>query len=98
MGCTTVGCTEHYACRLRAKAVQVSPAATPNRTHHKVRPMAAPSWEAGTIRDQRPDGSSMPILNGALTPIGVKEYGENRREIDAQVKALKTPSASHPKD
>lgn len=94
MICQAPGCVEHYACSLRAKGVQLSPAATPSRLHLPRRQMAAPSWEAGIVTETRPDGSRMPLLKPSGAPLGVKEYGERRREVDAQVKALRTPATT----
>lgn len=88
--CAIPGCTEHFACSLRAKGVQVSPAATPNR-RNKVPPRKPdPAWERGTAGEHRVDGSFMPYLNDKGSPLHVKEHGERRREIDERVKRLKT--------
>lgn len=94
MICQAPGCVEHYACSLRSKGVQVSPAATPSRTRQLKKPTDPPSWEAGIVTDKRPDGSQMPLLTSGGDVMRVKEYGENRRSIDAQVKALKTPATT----
>lgn len=88
-----VGCTEHehYGARLRAKGIQVPPAATPTRTRkHTYRPPAQPSWEAGIAGEHRPDGSFMPYLNADREEMGVKEYAENRHNVQAQVDRLKS--------
>lgn len=54
-----------------------------------------PAWEKGIITDKRPDGSEMPILEpGTSTPLHVKQYYENKRTIDAGIKANKAPSHS----
>lgn len=87
-----------YGCQLRAKAVSVSPSATPNRTSNRPqrrRPSNAKnSWERGIVTDQRPDGSAMPILDASNAPIHVKQYGEERRSIDERVGRLKSPTSS----
>jgi hypothetical protein len=93
MICTVDGCTEHYACEMRAKGVAVSPSATPNRTANRrqaMRPVVAPSWEKGTVGEKRPDGSTMPYLGSDGEPISVKAWGENRQGFEQQVKRLKS--------
>lgn len=83
-----------YGCELRQKGIQLSPAATPNRRLLRPDPgVAKPklSWEAGVVTERRVDGSQMPVLEpGTRHPIGVKQYGENRRAFDEQRKRLKT--------
>ncbi len=52
---------------------------------------ADPAWERGIVTTPRPDGSRMPILRpGTTSPLRVKEYGENRRTIDAGLRQLHT--------
>lgn len=95
MICTVPDCQEHYACGLRAKGIQVNPiAVTPNRHALRRDPgVRKPncSWEKGIVYDERPDGSRMPLFApGTRRPLRLKEYGENRRQIDEQVRRLKT--------
>ena len=94
MICQVLGCEEHFACRLRAKGVQLSPQATPNRRAVRRDPgprQADPAWERGIVTEDRPGGFKMPLLEpGTRAPLHVKQYGEHRRDIDAQVKRLKT--------
>jgi hypothetical protein len=77
------GCDcDTYGCRLRRKGIGFSADATP--THRSRRPFRSKtdaSWEAGKSGERRADGSFMPYLNDRGTPIGVKEYGERRREL-----------------
>jgi hypothetical protein len=92
-------CTEFdpdcYGCQLRQKDVGLSAAAIPSR-QNDVRPAtpADPSWEKGRAGERRRDGSFMPYLNHAGSPMGIKEYSERRREIDGQVRAVR--SGEHP--
>jgi hypothetical protein len=85
--CDVPGCTEHYACSLRAKGVAIASAAIPNRIRNKpnrVPPRAAnPSWERGIAGERRSDGSFMPYRNDHGSQMGVKEAGERRHEIEA---------------
>lgn len=95
MICTTPDCDVHYACSLRAKGIQVNPiSVTPNRHALRRDPgVRKPncSWEKGIVYDQRPDGSRMPVFApNSRRPLRVKEYGENRQNIDAQIRRLKT--------
>jgi hypothetical protein len=85
-----------YGCRLRQKGVSVSPAATPSRRNTKPSTTFAPrnSWERGVAGEHRPDGSFMPLLDASGQSLGLKEYGERRREVDAQVARLKTAPAA----
>lgn len=89
--CHEEDCTQHLGCRLRAKGMQLSPKATPTKTRrHKYRPPSQPSWEAGVAGERRPDGSFMPYLDADRNEMGVKEYAERRRDVDAAVGRLKS--------
>lgn len=77
---------KEFACKLHAwrsgdgVGFQVSPSMLPNRRNHKPPRLTTGggnAWERGVARDSR----GMPLLKG-LTPIGVKEYSQRRREID----------------
>jgi len=84
MICQVEGCTEHYGCRLRAKGISLSSAATPTRTARTpYRPIKQPSWEKGIEGQHRPDGSFMPLLNDKGKPMGVYEAQSNRKRINA---------------
>lgn len=75
------GC-DTYGCQLRRKGVDFSGAATPTRRARRpFRKAEQPSWEKGKSGEHRADGSFMPYLNERGTPIGVKEYGENRHRL-----------------
>jgi hypothetical protein len=68
--------------------IQLSPKATPSK-QSKAPPTvhtSMNSWESGIARDER----GMPFLGKGGQPIGVKEYGERRSEIDAWRHRLKT--------
>lgn len=100
MGCK-VGCTEHehYGAQLRAKGINVSPAATPSRRKHgKRRPIKQPSWERGIPTEKRQGGFEMPYLTESGRPMRIKEYGIRRHEIesirDRQRNAPATPEGT----
>lgn len=92
--CDIPGCDEHYACRLRAKGMQLSKAITPTR--HSNRPKVLtqhdgdPKWEKGIAGEHRPGGGFMPYLGENREPIRLKEHGERRHEIHDQVQRLKS--------
>lgn len=98
MSICTGGCEPIcFGCQLRDKGLQVSPAATPNRHNRLPGRKPEPAWERGIKYDVRPDGSRMPLLEpGTRNPLHVKQYGEHRHEIDAQVSNLKTRSTPLP--
>jgi hypothetical protein len=64
----------------------------PSRMNSVPPPTANPAWERGIVTEKRPDGSVMPILNKNMKPLRVKEYSENRRAIDAQLRKVKNPT------
>lgn len=94
--CAELVCADeaHYACRLRAKGVQVSASATPNRRASRpqpVRPMREGSWEKGIAGERRRDGSFMPYLRpGTTSPMSLKEQADRRPQVESAVKRLKT--------
>jgi hypothetical protein len=92
--CAVSGCTEHYACRLRAKGVQVSPSATPSRVnnrHQPLRPMVDPAWERGVVGETRRDGSFMPVLApGTTRSMGVHERQGQRSKVEEGIRRLKS--------
>lgn len=94
MICTVLDCTAHYACRLRAKSVSVSPSATPSR-YHLGHPTFSevPTRHKEIIGDRLPDGSLLPYRNPDGSPIRRKQYDENRRAIDNQIRAVKQQAA-----
>lgn len=73
-----------YACRLRAKGVQVSAgAATSTRRGKPDSNARYNAWERGIFTVERPDGSRMPVLNEKGTAMRMKEASERRHEIEA---------------
>ena len=86
-------CGDCYACSLRAKGLQLSPAATPNRNSTRrpvIRPMEAPSWEAGGVYEERPGGHRMPILAPGSTSrtLTVKERNDMGANLTRQLDRL----------
>lgn len=75
-----VGC---FGCKVLS--VQVSPSAMPSRRNNI--PPARPlnSWERGVVRDDR----GLPVRRANGDVIGVHEYAAKRRQIDADLKAVK---------
>jgi hypothetical protein len=77
--CDTLGC------KMRREGLFSLPsAATPTRRRRQPfrRGPRYNSWEAGVAGEHRADGSFMPYLGAAGSPIHVKEYAENRRALD----------------
>lgn len=70
-------------------SMQLDPRATPTRRNAAPPRAPDPAWERGRVRDPRPDGTSMPLLDESLKPIGVKRYGENRQKYEKRIKELK---------
>lgn len=68
--------------------IQLSPKATPSKRSDAPPTAFKPmnSWEKGIATDSR----GMPLLGKGGAPIGVKEAGERRHEIDAWRRRLKT--------
>lgn len=86
------GCTcSTYGCELRRKGIQVPPSAQPTRTPRRpFRPGPKHmSWEAGRAGEHRRDGSFMPYIHSSGTDIGVKEWGENRKDYESKLRAAK---------
>jgi hypothetical protein len=80
-----------YGCQLRSKDIALSASATPSR-QNSVPPRAAdPAWERGVAGEHRPDGSWLPYLNSNLDPMPIKEYGENRHQVDEGIRRNKSP-------
>ena len=90
-------CFKHKAAYWRENGtLNISPQATPNRRNHKPSTVHVPmnSWEKGVAKDSR----GMPLLKANLAPIGVKEYGQRRHEIEAQRRGMAngTPTPAPP--
>lgn len=79
-----------YACELRNKDPQISPAATPNRVSNRPQVYKfpeAPSWEKGRVMThENRDGTKIPLRHADGTPVRVKEYAENRHKYDALIR------------
>ena len=89
--CTTPGCSEHYACKLRAKGTQVSPRAQTSRTQNwRPTPFAKPTRSKTIIYDERPGGTKMPLLNPDGTVVRQKQYDEHKSEITTNMRRIRT--------
>lgn len=81
---------EHYGCRLRAKGIQIDPRALPTQRNNIGPPQANPWWERQVMGEHRPDGSFMPhLVDDCTRPLQIKEYSENPRKFDAQLKRVR---------
>jgi hypothetical protein len=82
MGIHPAGCDcGSYACHLRNKGIQISPAATPNSSNKATTSPAEPrynSWEKGKAGENRPGGTRMPYLDSKGSPIGVKHMADGK--------------------
>lgn len=66
-----------YACSLRTKGVQVSPAGMVS--HNRIPPKSNAQyngWERGTMSEERPGGKRMPVLDGNGDAIPLKKASE----------------------
>lgn len=75
-----------FGCRVKGATFGIGMSATPTRNLDRktvVRPMQEPSWEKGVAGEHRPGGGFMPYLDANGAEIGVKEFGERRRELTA---------------
>lgn len=83
MICQTDDCSEHYACRLRAKGVQIGTLATPSKTKRGRLTPTAPRPDLGAVvYDERPNGTRMPILNPDGTPVRKSQAQQQERKLD----------------
>lgn len=84
------GCEcEAYACRLRAKGVQISTAALPSRHNRKAPPqMVPPDWNKTIVGETRPGGGFMPYIHADGEPYRNREFAEKRRELTNTRRAL----------
>lgn len=77
------GTGNDFGCKL--KSIQFDPYSMPSRLHPSVAPRRPnPAWERGIPTDRR----GMPFLKGDGTPMGVKEYAQNRSQIDERRRRL----------
>jgi len=87
------GCDcQAYACRLRAKGVQLDTgAATSVRKGKPDSNSRYNGWERGVVGEERPDGTFMPYLSGEGSPIRNKAVSEGKYDkAQSALKALRT--------
>jgi hypothetical protein len=90
MICQIPECMEHYGCRLRKKGIQLSPRATPTATQNwRPTPSEPPSLNAQIIYDERPGGVKMPLMNPDGTLVRHKQWRENRKTIEANIRRIR---------
>lgn len=93
--CTEPDCTEHYACRLRNKGLQVSPRAQGTRTQNwRPTPSVPPSRNKQIMYDERPDGSKMPILKPDGSVVRQREWDEKRHQYESTIRKLRSGATS----
>lgn len=86
---------ECFGCKVKAmredSGLTLGAAATPTQTKDRVKPRTPNcSWEAGVAGEHRPGGGFMPYLEpGTTSPMGIKQYSEERHKVDAAVDRLK---------
>jgi len=79
-----------YHCRLRSKAVQVSPRVQMNRDRNwKPTPSVPPEFNKKIVYEDRPGGFKSPVLRKDGTPLRAKEHAEKRHEIDDQLARIR---------
>lgn len=71
-----------FACRVQT--IQIDPRATPSRRNNIEPRRPDPAWERGIPTDSR----GMPYLTKDGSPMGVKEFGENRHRIEEHRRQL----------
>lgn len=80
-----------YGCSLRAKGVQISPAATPTKARKgKPSEQRYNSWEKGKAGEKRKDGTFMPYLDAKGARIPIKKYSDARSKYDEQVRKARS--------
>lgn len=90
MICQIPGCEKHYGCRLRNKGIRLSNAATSTRTKNmRPTPFAPPTQNAQIMYSDRPDGSKLPIMNMNGTPVRHKQWRENRKGIESNIRRIR---------
>lgn len=81
--CHEPDCTEHYACRLRSKGVQIGTLATPSKPKKgRLTPTAPRPDLAKPVYDERPGGIKMPILNPDGTPVRKAQAQRQERKVE----------------
>lgn len=93
--CDIPNCDEHYACRLRAKGLQVSPRAEGTKTQNW-RPTKSepPAYNKTIIYDERPGGYKMPILKPDGSVIRQKEWDEKKHQFESTIRKVRSGAAS----
>lgn len=82
-----------YACELRNKGVQISPAATPSSRNNVPGDNARyNSYEKGVATEKRPGGAEMPILNSDGQTIPIKTFNEKHRHKYQQTRRKREAS------
>lgn len=82
MICDIDDCDEHYACRLRAKGVQIGTLATPSKVKKgRLTPTAAQTHLGEVQYDERPNGTRMPILNPDGTPVRKGQARQQEKKL-----------------
>lgn len=77
-----------FGCKV--KGVTFNPYATPSRLRPHIPPRTPnPAWERGIARDSR----GMPYLNKAGSPMGVKQFAEERHKIEEHQRKLRQAPA-----
>ena len=77
-----------FGCKVQS--IQFDPYAMPSRLNKKAEPRRPdPAWERGIPKDSR----GMPFLRTDGTPMGVKEFGEKRHQIDQHRRTLHNSTA-----
>lgn len=61
---------------MRNKGVQVSPAGMARHNRKAPAPHRYNGWERGTMTEERPGGTRMPVLDGNLDAIPIKKASE----------------------
>lgn len=84
-----------FACKL--DTIQVGAALHATRATKYVPPRRPDNpWERGRAGEHRPDGSFMPYLKSDLSPMGVKEFADNRTRCEEQIRRYKSGHAAPP--
>lgn len=91
--CSTPGCVEHYACRLRDKGLQVSPRATPTTTlNMKPTPGKPPAYNREIIYNERPGGTKIPLLNPDGSVVRRRQYDREKAQITSTIRRIRNSS------
>lgn len=84
-----------FACKLDTITVSASIHA-PRATKYVPPRRPDNPWERGRAGEHRPDGSFMPYLKSDLSPMGVKEFADNRTNCEKQIRRYKAGHAAPP--